>query len=86
MDLRDADHGALQRVDVAAGDGLQAGDDLRRRDDRVDAEMRHRRMRAAPVTVISKMSNAAIIGPGRIANSPAGSPGQLCMPYTASTG
>ena len=36
-----------QRVDVAAGDRLQPVDDLRRGDDRVDAEMRHRRMRAA---------------------------------------
>jgi hypothetical protein len=33
-----------------------------------------------PVTVISKMSKAAIIGPGRNAMVPTGWPGQLCMP------
>ena len=47
VDLRDADDRAVQRVDVAAGDRLQPVDDLRRGDDRVDAEMRHRGMRAA---------------------------------------
>ena len=47
MDLRDTDDGAVERVDVAAGDRLQAVDDLRRRNHRIDAVMRHRRMRAA---------------------------------------
>ncbi len=33
-----------------------------------------------PVTVISKMSKPAIIGPGITPNWPTGMPGQLCMP------
>ena len=33
-----------------------------------------------PVTVISKSSEAASIGPERIAKSPKGSPGMLCIP------
>jgi hypothetical protein len=39
-----------------------------------------------PVTTISKMSKDAIIGPGITPNFPTGMPGQLCMPYTPSTG
>ena len=45
-----------------------------------------RRVRALPVTVILKREPAAMIGPVRNPKWPAGSPGQLCMPNTASVG
>ena len=35
-----------------------------------------------PLTTMSNWSAQAISGPGRIANSPTGSPGRLCMPNT----
>ena len=47
VDLGDADDGSFERVHIAAGDRLQAVDDLRRGDNRIDREMRHGRMRAA---------------------------------------
>ena len=39
-----------------------------------------------PLTVILKPLAAAIIGPAHTPNDPAGRPGQLCMPNTASQG
>ncbi len=47
MDLRHAQDGRLQRVDVAADDRLQRVDDGRRGGDRVDAAVRERAVRAA---------------------------------------
>jgi hypothetical protein len=47
MDLRDAHDGAFERVHIAARNRLQASHDLRGSDNRIDREMRHRRMSAA---------------------------------------
>ncbi len=39
-----------------------------------------------PVTVISMLATAAITGPSRHWNTPAGTAGQLCRPYTCRIG
>ena len=46
VNLRDADDELIERIHVAADDGLQRGDDLRGGDDRIDSLMRHRGMSA----------------------------------------
>ena len=80
MNLGDADHCTFERMGVAAGNRLKTVYHLRRGNDRIDREMRHRRM--APAAFDRDLENvkAAIIGPDRIANWPIGSSGQLCMP------
>src|SRR5207244_3991141 len=47
VDLGDADDCTLEWVHIATGDGLETVHDLRRGDNRIDREMRHRRVRAA---------------------------------------
>ena len=49
MDLSDTDDGALQRVYIAARDGLQPVHQLRRDNNRIDRQMRHRRVCAAAI-------------------------------------
>ncbi len=71
----DRNHRRLQRVDVARDDRLDRVDDLRADEHGVDGEMRPRGVAAAPSISIVSRSAAAIIGPGRIANSPTGRPG-----------
>ena len=47
LEARDRDDAGIERIDIARGDGLQGGHDLRADNHRVDALMRHRSM-AAP--------------------------------------
>ena len=55
-------------------------------DDRVDAGLGPRAVRALPVIAMSKNAPPAIIAPGRIWNLPTARPGRLCMPKIASHG
>ena len=80
MDLRDADDGAVERIYVAARDGLQPVDHLCGGDDRIDPEMRHRRVcAAAPDRDLENVKG------GHHRSGPDGElsgrhSGQLCMP------
>ena len=46
LDLGHAHHHLVERVGVAAGDGLERGDHVGQAHHRVDAEVRHRGVRA----------------------------------------
>ena len=62
-----ADHGGIERRRLPAHDGLQCQHDLRGDHDKVDAEMRPRRMRSA-----SAQHDAEIVGAGKRRTCPHG--------------
>ena len=75
LEHADRDHRRVQRIDVARDDRLDLVDDLRAHQDRVDGEVRPRRVPPRPSISMVMRSAAAISGPGRMANSPTGRPG-----------
>ena len=86
VDLRDADDARFERMQVARDDRLQRADGVRREQHRILPVFGIAACAPLPVAMISKMSNAPISGPTRVANVPKGFSGQLCMPYTARIG
>jgi hypothetical protein len=80
MDLGDTDDGAFERVNIAAGNRLEAIYDLRSGDNGIDCEMRHGCVRAAALDLDLKNVKRRHHRPGWMANCPTGNPGQLCIP------
>ena len=80
VELADRDQAGLDRIDAARDDRLRLADDLRADHHRIDARCGFAACEPSPSISMTMRSAAASSGPGRIANSPTGRPGMLCMP------
>jgi hypothetical protein len=81
------DHAGVDGPLVARDDGLEGLHHLAGHRHRVDAVVRHRRMRAlAADGDLELVARLAKQGPGFSANCPTAMPGQLCAPKIASIG
>ncbi len=84
-DARHAQNNRIQRVDVTAGNALQRGHQLACQHDGVVAFMGTCGMRAFAGYVNNEAIDVGIERPPRVANSPTGSEGSLCIPKIART-
>ena len=80
VELGNAHHQGRVGVGVAADDALQGADRVRASDDRVDIDVRARRVAAATGESNVELVHCAMTAPLVAAISPAGTLGKLCIP------